>query len=416
MKKFVSAVVMTAVILSLLSMSACDDQKTPESTVSVTESTIQSSVVVSVPQESSQISWEESKTAENAITSEQMDEMTSSVSNCQYMPQFASQGSTFSAKSVANGKTITLIADDMNLSYTQLVAEQFKVAAEAAGFEKAITAKTDGSESSINTALNNAVNDKSDIIIMFGDINKDKFSTNIEYAQANGIEVISAGSINSGKNDHFTDHTMPVDYVSIGKYLADWTIIKTEGKANVLAVNCTDSALSNTIASGFKDEFEKYISGVTGYCTGVNALIGENGDKLTAKIKEVLLKDKKLNYIVVFDDRMIDSALSAVELAGVKIPVISTGGSDEAFDFARYGKIEMLIAQSYEWTAYGMVDYAMRILGNVTIPDEQYVPFRILTQEVISNAIDNFGGLGGNFNRICFGSHFEYGYNSLWQV
>ena len=76
----------------------------------------------------------------------------------------------------------------------------------------------------------------------------------------------------------------------------------------------------------------------------------------------------------------------------------------------------MLIAQSYEWTAYGMVDYAMRILGNVTIPDEQYVPFRILTQEVISNAIDNFGGLGGNFNRICFGSHFEYGYNSLWQV
>ena len=70
MKKFVSAVVMTAVILSLLSMSACDDQKTPESTVSVTESTIQSSVVVSVPQESSQISWEDSKTADNAITEE----------------------------------------------------------------------------------------------------------------------------------------------------------------------------------------------------------------------------------------------------------------------------------------------------------------------------------------------------------
>ena len=130
MKKFVSAVVMTAVILSILSMSACDDQKTPESTVSVTESTIQSSVVVSVPQESSQISWEESKIAENAITSAQINEMSSVLDSCQYMPRFYSEGSYLNAKSVSGGKIITLITDDLNFSYNKLVAEQFKVAAE----------------------------------------------------------------------------------------------------------------------------------------------------------------------------------------------------------------------------------------------------------------------------------------------
>ena len=229
-------------------------------------------------------------------------------------------------------------------------------------------------------------------------------------------EVISAGSLNAGQNDHFTDYTMPVDYSSIGKYLADWTIVKTKGNVNALAVNCTDSALSNSIAVGFKNEFEKYISGVTGYCTGVNVLLQETGDTLTGKIRDALKKDTKINYIVVFDDRMIESALDAVELVGRKIPVISTGGSDEAFDSARYGNIEMLVAQSYEWTAYGMVDYAMRILGDVSVPDEQYVPFRILTTESISDAIYNFGGLSGNFNRICFGSHFEYGYGTLWQL
>lgn len=414
MKKFVSAVALTAVILS---MSACGNENSAESNVSVLESSlIESSVVVSVPQESSQISWEESKTAENAITVHQLREMGSSVSDYQNMPQFDSKGSSFNAKSVSGGKIITLIPDNMNLSYTQLVAEQFKVAAETAGFAKFIVANTDGSENSVNRALNRAVNDKSDIIIMFGDINKDKFSTNIEYAQANGIEVISAGSINAGQNDHFTDYAMPVDYEEIGKYLADWSIIQTKGKVNALAVNCTDSALSNTIAGGFKNEFEEYISGVTGYCTGVNAMLEETGDTLTSKIKEVLLKDKELNYIVVFDERMIDSAVNAVELAGVKIPVISTGGSDEAFNSARYGSIEMLVAQSYEWTAYGMVDYAMRVLGGVSMPEEQYVPFRILTRETIANAIDNFGGLSGNFNRICFGSNFEYGYDSLWQI
>ena len=416
MKKFVSAVSVTAVILSVLSMSACDNKETPESTVSVPESSIQSSVVVSKPQESSQISWEESKIAANAITSGQIDEMDSSLSSYQYMPGFHAEGSALNAKSISKGRIITLITDNLNLSYSKLVAEQFKVAAQSAGFDKYIVAKTDGTENSINNALNSAVNDKSDVIFMFGNINKDTFATNIEYAQANGIEIVSAGGIAAGRNDHFADYTMPVNYARIGQYLADWAIVKTKGNANVLAVNCTDSLLSNTVAGGFKKEFEKYISGVTGYCTGVNATSAEAGNSLSDKIKQALQKDKKLNYIVVFDDKMIDDAINAVDGLGLKIPVISTGGSDEAFDSARYDKIEMLIGQSYEWTAYGMVDYALRIIGGIDMPNEQYVPFRILTAETISNAIYNFGGLSGNFNRICFGSEFEYGYGSLWQL
>ena len=63
-----------------------------------------------------------------------------------------------------------------------------------------------------------------------------------------------------------------------------------------------------------------------------------------------------------------------------------------------------------------MVDYALRLIGDIDRPNEQYVPFRVLTHDVISNAIDNFGGLSGNFNRICFGSEFEYGYGSLWRL
>ena len=417
MKKFVSAVASMAVILSVLSMSACDDKnETSESQVSVAESSIQSSVVVSQPHESSQISWEESKIAENAVTSEQISEMESVLASCQYMPRFNSEGSYLNAKSVSNGKIITLITDNVSSSYNKLVAEQFKVAAESAGFYKYIVAKTDGTETSINNALNSAVNGKSDIIFMFGNIDKDTFATNIEYAQANGIEVVSVGGITAGQNDHFADYTMPVDYTRIGQYLADWTIVQTKGKANVLAVNRTDSLLSNTVAVGFKNEFDKYISGVTGYCKGVSATSAEIGNTLTDKIIQALRSDGKLNYIVVLEETMIDDAVSAVRELGLKIPVISTGGSDEAFDSVRYSKIEMLIGQSYEWTAYGMVDYALRLIGNIDRPSEQYVPFRVLTHDVISNAIDNFGGLSGNFNRICFGSEFEYGYGSLWKL
>ena len=116
MKKFVSAVTVTAAILSVLSLSACDnDTPSSESTVSEPESVIESSIVISKPQESSQISWEKSNSAEKAITTQQIDEMSEAVSSYQNMPVFNSEGSSFNAKSVSSGKTITLIPDNLNL-------------------------------------------------------------------------------------------------------------------------------------------------------------------------------------------------------------------------------------------------------------------------------------------------------------
>lgn len=412
MKKFISAFLIATVILSALSLSACDDHHQQESDISAPESITESSV-----DESSQESQEESQVSEvskTAISSEQIAQMSSELSNHYNIPQFESDNPLIDATAVTKGKTITLVTDNLNLSYTKLVVDQFKIAAESAGFPKIIVSKTDGTDTSINEALNNAVNDKSDIIVMFGNINKDTVSSNIEYAQANGIEVISAGCVGVNQNDHFADYTMPVDYQLIGKSLAQWIIVKTNGNANVLAVNCTDSILSNTIAGGFKNEFDEYIAGATGYCTGINASSIEIGNGLSDKIKQAIQTDTNLNYIVVFDENMIGDTVTAVSQSGKKIPIISTGGSDNAFDAAKNADIEMLIAQSFEWTAYGMVDYAMRILAKTDLPKEQYVPFRILTAERIIDEINNFGGLSGNFNLICFGSYFEYGYDYLW--
>ena len=415
MKKFISAIVLSAVILSVLSLSACGDEQNSE--VSVEESVVPvSSVVSQEVQESSQESSQKSQTPKNAISSSQIEQMKSYLSSYQKMPQFNSKSEAIDARSIAQNKIVTLICDNLNLTYTKLVVEQFKVAAESVKFAKTIVAKTDGTDDSINKALNDAVNDKSDIIILFGNINKDNFSTNIEYAQANGIEIVSAGCITAGKNDHFADYTMPVDYNIIGQTLADWAITKTNGKLEALAINCTDSLQSNTVAEGFKDEFDRYIADVTGHCNGINISYEEAEKELADNIEKAVKQNKNINYIIVFDENLIAETVDALEQLNFKIPIISTGGSDEAFISTQRGYIEMLVAQSYEWTAYGMTDYALRILGNVDIPKEQYVPFRVLTADIIKDEIDNFGGISGNFNRIAFGSYFEYGYDSLWQL
>ena len=414
MKKFISAIVLSAVILSVISLSACGDEQNSEA--SVEESITVSSTVSEKIQESSQESEQKSQAPKSAISASQINQMKSYISSYQKMPSFNSKGTAVDARSIAQNKTVTLICDNSNLNYTKLVIEQFKVAAESVNFAKTVVAKTDGTDDSINKALNAAVNDKSDVIILFGNIKKDNFSTNIEYAQANGIEVISAGVITAGQNDHFADYTMPVDYNIIGQTLADWAITKTNGKLEAIAINCTDSLQSNTVAGGFQDEFDRYIADNRGHCHGINISYAQAEKELADDIEKAVKENKRINYIIVFDENMIGETLDALEQLNLKIPVISTGGSDDAFTAAQRGSVEMLVAQSYEWTAYGMVDYALRILGNADMPKEQYVPFRVLTSDIISDEIANFGGISGNFNRIAFGSYFEYGYESLWQL
>ena len=71
----------------------------------------------------------------------------------------------------------------------------------------------------------------------------------------------------------------------------------------------------------------------------------------------------------------------------------------------------MLVAHSYEWTAYAMIDYVLRLTGGLTLPAAQDVPFRILTKDVIKKAIEDYKDDFDGFHEICFGDEFVTGYN-----
>ena len=75
----------------------------------------------------------------------------------------------------------------------------------------------------------------------------------------------------------------------------------------------------------------------------------------------------------------------------------------------------MLVAQSYEWTAYAMMDYVLRILGNKTLPEIQSVPVRVVDKDIIQNETKNseYTEIDG-FDEICFGSNFITDYRKMW--
>lgn len=413
MKKIIASVI----ILTLLSSAAlcgCSRNENQPSTVVSEVSKTES--VVSVPEESKvqieDISAVESKPE---ITTAQLEEINSTLNKYKEVPGFSAQSDTISGREISKDKTITFIPDNSNNSFTALVAKQFNTAARSAGFSKVVSTDSDGTTAYYMQCLTDAIG-KSDIVVMYGDINKDSIAAAIEQTQANGVEVLSAGNVGKDQKDHYVDESIPINYQLSGKLLADWTISKNKGKVNALAVNNSDSVLSSSIYLGFADEFRQYVT--AGYCTVTSGANIEVGNGLATKIRQAIEKDPNLNYVVVFDDAMIADAVSGVEQSGRKnLKVISAGGSVAAFEAAESGKIEMLVAHSYEWTAYAMVDYALRVLNKSALPQEQDVPVRIVTADSIKTDLKNntYKDIEG-FYEICFGDRFVPGYSTLWNL
>lgn len=350
------------------------------------------------------------------LTDSQISEINKKLSAYQNVPKFTCKSEEIDARDITKNKIVTLITENSDNTYYSLLTEIFRSAAKSAGFKDVKVTETDGQPSTINDGLQQALADKSDVIFLAGDINKDKVSSNIEIAQSNGIEVFSAGSKGIGQSDHIVDYTVPINYQLIGELMADWGIVQTKGKINALAVHCTDSPFSSSVFDGFKAEFEKYVSTADGYCTMLNASTSDIGNGLSDKIREAVNNDHNINYVFIFDDSAISDAVLASEQAKSKVKIVATGGTMEAFDIAEKGSIEMLIAQSYEWTAYAMVDYGLRVMGGKTLPEEQDVPVRIVTKSSIEKAVSEYKKSFDAFYEICFGEDYIYNYRSMWNL
>lgn len=414
MKKLISVLLAVTAVAGAVSMTACSSENKEESRQTSSAARQVSKKPEVSEEKPPEVSVDESKPK---ITSSQLSDINKKISTYQVVPEFTCKSESINAREISDGVTIRFIPENSTNSYIAPLTKNFKNAAGAAGFKKTDISETDGSASTLSDALNAAVEAKNDLAVLVGDINKDNITGSIELAQANGIEVYSSGSKGIDQNDHYVDYTVPVNYQRIGELMADWGIVKTNGKINALAVNTTDSVLSNTIFGGFKAEFESYISSSSGYCTTLNVETIEIGNGLANKIKKALDNDTNITYIFVFDDAAISDAITAAEQIGKRVKVVSTGGTNEAFSAAETGRVEMLVAQSYEWNAYATVDYILRVLGKKELPKEQDVPVRILTKEIIEKAKKEYSGPSyDDFHEICFGAAFINGYTNLWRL
>ena len=414
MKRITAIILTAAMLVGTAALTACSKDENGNGQSSQQSKASQVSKDASAEESKEEVKDISAVEEKKELSASDLNEINAFIAKYKGIPDFSSESDVISAREISKDKAITLIPDNSNYSFTSLVTEQFVSAAASAGFKNVIANESNATASFYNDELEKSI-EKSNIVVMYGDIDKDPIAAEIEKTQANGIRVLSAGNVGKDQKDHYVDHTIPINYQLAGKLLADWTISANKGKVNALAINNSDSVLSSSVYKGFADEFQKYV--VSGYCSVLSGSSIEIDNGLSAKIKQAIDKDPNINYVVVLDDAMINDAVSGVDQSGKKIKIISTGGSLAAFDAAQSDRIEMLVAQSYEWTAYAMVDYALRVLNGSALPQEQDVPVRVVTSKSIKEDLENntYSNIEG-FYEICFGANFVTGYSGLWNL
>lgn len=411
MKKSLSFLLAASMLASSVALSACNNngENVSSAMESSSESSVESSILV------------ENKDESGTLSSEQKTELEKIIQTYSEKPTFTSPASAISSADIANEKQIMLITDSVQDEYSRIVSDTFIAAAKKAGFKTVVSYDTDGTDAVYTQAFDDVVENDYNCVALFGDIDKDKIGSEIETAQSHGIPVFSAGNSQDKEKEHYVDGSMGWDYIKAGSLLLDWVSYRQDGKVNSLVITCSDDDTSNYVFQGFAEDFAKYVK--QGYCTELKAKSSEIGDTLKSKVETALKKDSNINCVIVMNEDMISDVSAALEANdnNKEIHFVAVGGSPQSFSELENGNLDMLVAQSYEASAYALVDYCLRGLTEEGTPQSENLPMRIFTPDTIKEETikqeDNEEAEGtARFYLYAFGSVFSDGYKSLWGV
>jgi ribose transport system substrate-binding protein len=151
-----------------------------------------------------------------------------------------------------------------------------------------------------------------------------------------------------------------------GKLAADWLIGKTDGQAKVLALSFTDALWSPWIQQGFEDEIATCAE-----CEIVDTVQYSNqdvgGGTLPQTFSTALLQAADVNSVFFPVGGIVNVGLAQAVVASgqsADLNVIAALGGGPNLDVIRNdGGLDATVAIPAEWSAYGSVDTAIRVVN-----------------------------------------------------
>ncbi len=326
-------------------------------------------------------------------------------------PKFVAPGPAFDIKACAAGKKMLSIPNNSTNPFLKGIIDRMIRAKDDTGLE-VVEWQNQGQPSQWVQGMEFAAKNKFTAINLISGIDPKTIEPQIKAANAAGIKTMVS---------HFYDPSQPVNplvsssvaigFNAVGKLLADWTIAKTSGKANIVIIKSDEVPPTAPLVKGITDELAANCPDCK-IVQQINVGVTEWGTKIQPSVQAALLANPTVNYVIPIYDSMSQFVVPAVALTGkaATVKIATFNGTPFVIDYVQQGKVEMDIGESIDWIARATVDAHLRDMCGLAVPKELNVPFYIFDA---SNAKE--AGTPATFDK-GYGQDYVEGFRKIWKT
>ncbi len=329
------------------------------------------------------------------------------VAEHQKLPVFVPPGQPFNAKSCMADKKVMVVPFSSAVEFTGGVATRMTEIAKEIGF-RYDHYQTQGQPSQWIQGINQAVTQHYNLVdVLMSDPRV--LLPQASQADQAGVKIVAAHASGFDTPAPAPFQNVQIDYTEAGRLMAQWAVLKTQGKANVLAIVSEDSFSANSLKNGIKEVMEKCENCKVKY---LNVPVTDWATRMQSTVQSALLADQSINYILPIYDGMAQFVVPAVDLtqSADRVKIATFNGSPYVLQLVQQGKVEMDIGESIDWVAHAIVDAEMRILCGLPAIKDPKVPLYIFDASNAKSA--------GTPPKIStgYGDAYIAGYRKLWEL
>lgn len=255
-----------------------------------------------------------------------------------------------------------------------------------------------------------AINHKADLINAICGLNPATVAPQVEAAEKRGIPVVAGHTYAIGQPPlPGLSGIVYGAYIAAAKLEADWVTLQTKGKANVLVITSPSTPNSPYIEKTLKEEFGRYCKDCKVRYIGVN--VADWGTKIEPQVRNAIIADKALNYIVPIYDSMAQFVMPAINATGTanRVHVASFNALPAMLDMVRTTKnYTFEVGEDTGWLAGAILDQDMRVLLKKPLIQQYAAGLRVFTKDNVKDA-----GVPAKYGQ-GYGSSAVAGYEKLW--
>lgn len=245
-----------------------------------------------------------------------------------------------------------------------------------------------GAPSDWAKGIEQAISQKYDVILLEGPF-VSQLKPQIARANAAGIPVISAFSQDANEPlQAGVAGWVFFPFTATAKLEADWVIMDSQGKANVLVVTSKDFTPTANIVKTLTSEFATRC-GPTCTVKFVDVPGSQWAQKLQSAVQSALIADQKINYIIPIYDSMSQFAVPAIKAVGAqkKIKIATFNGTPFVLDLIRNGDVvAMDAAEDNRCAGWANMDNVMRAMAGIKTVNNGSDPIRVFDASNVKEA------------------------------